>query len=171
MRNVCFPFFPLIISHIGPYPKKAHSQGHQILDLFDQVLCYRQDTRRCPLESPDHRTTSDLIAASRGVQWNLRGAAMCCVGILCLCLCISIGSIWVNLELVDLRRLKFCNLLRPKCCPLRLAQRAVKIHYVDHAEVFLFWPCWRNYTLGGENDCQIPCKHQRIPHSSGSAKA
>ena len=57
-------------------------------------------------------------------------------------------STWVNLELVDLRRLKFCNLLHLNCCPLRLAQRASKnllCHYIalptmlnsfysDHAE-------------------------------------
>ena len=153
----------------------AQFTGHQIIDLFD-LICSRQDTRRCPLESPDHRTTSDLIAAFRGVQWNARRAAMCCVGILWLCLYISIGSTWVNLELLDLRRLKFCNLLRPNCCPLRLAQRAVKIFYVTTLH---FRPCWTLFILTmpnefhswwGKHYCQIPCKHQRIPHSSGSAR-
>ena len=89
------------------------------------------------------------------------------------CLYTSIGSIWVNLELLDLRRLKFCNLLRPNCCPLRLSQRAVKIHYVTTLH---FRPCWTFFILTmlngswGKNYCQIPCKHQRIPHSSGSAR-
>ena len=41
------------------------------------------------------------------------------------CAYTSVGSTWVNLELVDLKI--FCNLLRPNCC-LLLARRAVKIH-------------------------------------------
>ena len=152
------------------YPIWAHIPKRLIHKGTKSLTCLTKTRGVVHLNHPTIAPHLTSLQHPGGFSENAGGAAMCCVGFLWLCLYISIGSIWVNLELLDLRRLKFCNLLRPNCCPLRLAQRAVKIHYVDHAEVFLFWPCCRNCTVGGENDCQIPCKHQRIPHSLGSAR-